>query len=168
MKLKMIEMKLKMVETELKMIEIHRNIHFQTYFHRFFYPSKNSQELDGGLRVQSLVAAVPSGIQRVLGNGFPGSKVVEGKDPTRCRLRRRGIGSKLLRNLCCDAEKSGFQKLSRLVKLLSQKQSSCGSSFTINLRIRNQPCHLYYKYRLLLDGSSLGFGASTWHRTVII
>lgn len=36
MKLKMIEMKLKMVETELKMIEIHRNIHFQTYFHRFF------------------------------------------------------------------------------------------------------------------------------------
>ena len=42
------------------------------------------KELDGGLRVQSLVAAVP----------------------------RRGIGSKLLRNLCCDAEKSGFQKLS--------------------------------------------------------
>lgn len=61
---------------------------------------------------------------------FPGAGTTR---TTRCRLRRRGIGSKLLRNLCCDAEKSGFQKLSRLVKLPSQKQSSCGSSFTINL-----------------------------------
>lgn len=42
------------------------------------------KEMDGGLRVQSLVAAVP----------------------------RRGIGSKLLRNLCHEAEKSGIQKLS--------------------------------------------------------